>query len=151
MAKKVVTTVRLNMSAGKAAAGPPVGPTLAPYGINLMEFIKAYNEATKDMIGTVVPVDITIYSDRSFTFVLRKPPVSELLKRAANLPEEEKKGKRKRRGSQSPGRVIVGRVTKQQVREIALLKLPDLNTDDLEAAMRTVEGVAKSMGIEVVP
>lgn len=141
MAKKVVATVRLNLPAGKAAAGPPVGPTLAPYGINLMEFIKAYNEATRDMVGTIVPVDVTIYSDRSFTFVLRRPPVSELLKKAAGIEK----------GSSSPNKVKVGKVTKAQIREIAQTKIPDLNTDDLEAAIRIVEGTARSMGIEIVP
>ncbi|MGQ9462348.1 MAG: 50S ribosomal protein L11 [Candidatus Fervidibacter sp.] len=141
MARKVVATVRLNLPAGKAAAGPPVGPTLAPYGINLMEFIKAYNEATRDMIGTIVPVDVTIYSDRSFTFVLRRPPVSELLKKAAGVEK----------GSSSPNKVKVGKVTKAQIREIAQTKMPDLNTEDLEAAIRIVEGTARSMGIEIVP
>lgn len=141
MAKKVVATVRLNLPAGKAAAGPPVGPILAPYGINLMEFIKAYNEATRDMVGTIVPVDVTIYSDRSFTFVLRRPPVSELLKKAAVIEK----------GSSSPNKVKVGKVTKAQIREIAQTKMPDLNTDDLEAAIRIVEGTARSMGIEIVP
>lgn len=141
MAKKVVATVRLNLPAGKAAAGPPVGPTLAPYGINLMEFIKAYNEATREMIGMVVPVDVTIYSDRSFTFVLRRPPVAELLKKAAGVDK----------GSPTPNRTKVGKVTRQQLREIAQMKMPDLNTDDLEAAMRMVEGTARSMGIEIIP
>lgn len=141
MAKKVVATVRLNLPAGKATAGPPVGPTLAPYGINLMEFVKAYNEATREMIGTVVPVDVTIYSDRSFTFVLRRPPVSELLKKAAGIEK----------GSPAPNKIKVGKVTREQIREIALMKMPDLNTDDLEAAMRMVEGTARNMGIEIVP
>ncbi|MFA0732077.1 MAG: hypothetical protein LKKZDAJK_000192 [Candidatus Fervidibacter sp.] len=141
MAKKVVATVRLNLPAGKAAAGPPVGPTLAPFGINLMEFIKAYNEATREMIGMVVPVDVTIYSDRSFTFVLRRPPVAELLKKAAGVEK----------GSSAPNKIKVGKVTRQQIREIAQLKMPDLNTDDLEAAIRMVEGTARSMGIEIVP
>lgn len=141
MAKKVVATVRLNLSAGKAAAGPPVGPTLAPYGINLMEFVKAYNEATREMIGTVVPVDVTIYSDRSFTFVLRRPPVAELLKKAAGIEK----------GSPAPNKVKVGKVTREQIREIALTKMPDLNTNDIEAAMRIVEGTARNMGIEIVP
>lgn len=141
MAKKVVATVRLNLPAGKAAAGPPVGPTLAPYGINLMEFIKAYNEATREMIGMVIPVDVTIYSDRSFTFVLRRPPVSELLKKATGVDK----------GSATPNRTKVGKVTRQQLREIAQMKMPDLNTDDLEAAMRMVEGTARSMGIDIVP
>jgi large subunit ribosomal protein L11 len=141
VAKKVVATVRLNLPGGKAAAGPPVGPALAPFGINLMEFIKAYNEATREMIGTVVPVDVTIYSDRSFTFVLRRPPVAELLKRAAGVEK----------GSSAPNRIKVGKVTRQQIREIAQLKMPDLNTDDLEAAIRIVEGTARSMGIEIVP
>jgi large subunit ribosomal protein L11 len=106
-----------------------------------MEFIKAYNEATREMIGTVVPVDVTIYSDRSFTFVLRRPPVAELLKRAAGVEK----------GSSAPNRIKVGKVTRQQIREIAQLKMPDLNTDDLEAAIRMVEGTARSMGIEIVP
>lgn len=141
MAKKVMATVRLNLPAGKAAAGPPVGPTIAPYGVNIMEFVKAYNEATKEMLGTVVPVDIIIYSDRSFTFVLRRPPVSELLKKAAGVEK----------GSATPGKTKVGKVTRAQVREIAQTKLPDLNTDDIEAAMRIVEGVAHGMGIEIVP
>jgi large subunit ribosomal protein L11 len=141
VAKKVVATVRLNLPAGKAAAGPPVGPTLAPFGINLMEFIKAYNEATREMIGMVVPVDVTIYSDRSFTFVLRRPPVAELLKKAAGVEK----------GSSAPNKIKVGKVTRQQIREIAQLKMPDLNTDDLEAAIRMVEGTARSMGIEIVP
>ena len=141
MAKKVVATVRLNLPAGKAAAGPPVGPTLAPFGINLMEFIKAYNEATREMIGMVVPVDVTIYSDRSFTFVLRRPPVAELLKKAAGVEK----------GSSAPNKIKVGKVNRQQIREIAQLKMPDLNTDDLEAAIRMVEGTARSMGIEIVP
>ncbi len=141
MAKKIVAQVRLNLSAGKAAAAPPVGPTLAPYGINVMEFVRAYNEATKEMVGTVIPVDVTIYGDRSFTFVLRRPPVSELLKKAAGVEK----------GSGSPKTVKVGKVSKAQVREIALTKLPDLNTEDIEAAIRIVEGVARSMGIEVVP
>ncbi len=141
MAKKVVATVRLNLPAGKAAAGPPVGPTLAPYGINLMEFVKAYNEATREMVGTIVPVDVTIYSDRSFTFVLRRPPVSELLKKAAGIEK----------GSPAPNKIKVGKITREQLREIAMTKLPDLNTEDIEAAMRTVEGTARNMGIEIVP
>jgi large subunit ribosomal protein L11 len=106
-----------------------------------MEFIKAYNEATRDMIGTIVPVDVTIYSDRSFNFVLRRPPVSELLKKAAGVEK----------GSPAPNKVKVGKVTKEQIREIAQYKMPDLNTDDLEAAMRIVEGTARNMGIEIVP
>ena len=141
MAKKVVATVRLNLPAGKAAAGPPVGPTLAPFGINLMEFVKSYNEATRDMIGTTVPVDVTIYSDRSFTFVLRRSPVSELLKKAVGIEK----------ASPAPNKVRVGKVTREQIREIAQYKMPDLNTDDLEAAMRIVEGTARNMGIEIVP
>jgi large subunit ribosomal protein L11 len=106
-----------------------------------MEFVKTYNEATKDMIGTIVPVDVTIYSDRSFTFVLRRPPVSELLKKAAGIEK----------GSPAPNKVKVGKVTREQIREIAQYKMPDLNTDDLEAAMRIVEGTARNMGIEIVP
>ncbi|MFA0749792.1 MAG: hypothetical protein SLRJCFUN_000195 [Candidatus Fervidibacter sp.] len=106
-----------------------------------MEFIKAYNEATRDMIGMVVPVDVTIYSDRSFTFVLRRPPVAELLKKAAGVEK----------GSPAPNKIKVGKVTRQQILEIAQLKMPDLNTDDLEAAIRMVEGTARSMGIEIVP
>ncbi|MCS7225003.1 MAG: 50S ribosomal protein L11 [Armatimonadetes bacterium] len=140
MAKKVRAIVRLNLAAGKAAAGPPVGPTLAPHGINVMEFVRAYNEATKEMIGTVIPVDVTIYTDRSFSLTFRRPPVSELLKKAAGVEK----------GSGSPKTNKVGKVSKAQVREIALTKMPDLNTEDIEAAMRIVEGVARSMGIEIV-
>ncbi|HID07892.1 MAG TPA: 50S ribosomal protein L11 [Armatimonadetes bacterium] len=140
MPKKVVATVKLQLEAGKAAPGPPVGPALAPFGIDLMSFIKAYNEQTAAQAGMVIPVEITIYSDRSFTFVCKRPPVAFLLKQAAGVEK----------GSGQPNRIKVGKVTRQQLREIAETKLPDLNTTDIEAAMRIVEGTARSMGIEVV-
>ncbi|MFA4028938.1 MAG: hypothetical protein GDYSWBUE_001504 [Candidatus Fervidibacterota bacterium] len=140
MAKKVVAVVKLQLPAGKAMPGPPVGPTLAPHGIDVMGFVKAFNEQTASQVGTIIPVEVTIYSDRSFTFVCKRPPVSFLLKQAAGIEK----------GSGAPRREIVGKITREQVRQIAEYKLPDLNTNDIEAAMRIVEGTAKSMGIEIV-
>jgi len=140
VAKKVVAVVKLQLPAGKAMPGPPVGPTLAPHGIDVMGFVKAFNEQTASQVGTIIPVEVTIYSDRSFTFVCKRPPVSFLLKQAAGIEK----------GSGAPRREIVGKITREQVRQIAEYKLPDLNTNDIEAAMRIVEGTAKSMGIEIV-
>lgn len=140
MAKKVVAVVKLQLPAGKAMPGPPVGPTLAPHGVDIMTFVKAFNEQTASQVGTIIPVEVTIYSDRSFTFVCKRPPVSFLLKQAANLEK----------GSGTPGRTAVGKITREQIRQIAEYKLPDLNTTDIEAAVRIVEGTARSMGIEVV-
>jgi large subunit ribosomal protein L11 len=138
--KKVVAQVKLQIPAGKATPAPPVGTALGPHGINIMEFCKAYNERTASQVGMIVPVEITIYSDRSFTFVTKTPPASVLLKKAAGLEV----------ASPEPNKKKVGRVTRKQVEEIARLKMPDLNTSSLEAAVRMIEGTARSMGIEVV-
>ncbi|GMU41848.1 MAG: 50S ribosomal protein L11 [Chloroflexota bacterium] len=139
MAKKVRTVVTLQLKAGAANPAPPVGTALGPHGINIMEFCKGYNEQTKAMIG-IIPAKVTVFEDRSFTFVLKTPPASDLLRRAAGVD----------RGSAKNIVSKVGQVTRAQLREIATIKLPDLNTGDLEQAMRTVEGSARSMGIEVV-
>ncbi len=138
--KEVVTTIKLQIPAGQASPAPPVGPALGQHGINIMEFCKQFNEATKDQAGLIIPAVITVYKDRTFSFILKKPPVAILLKRAAGLAK----------GSGEPNKVKVGKVTRNQVREIAEMKMPDLNTDDIEAAMRIVEGTARSMGIEIV-
>jgi len=137
--KEVEAVVKLNIPAGKANPAPPVGPALGQYGIPLMDFCKKYNECTKDMGDVVVPAVITIYKDRSFDFVIKTPPASELLKKAAGVPK----------GSSEPNRTIVGQVTRVQIKEIAEQKMVDLNARDLEAAMRIIEGTAKQMGIEV--
>ncbi len=137
MAKKVRAVVRLQIDAGKATTGPPVGPSLAPHGINLMELIKSYNAATAAQVGTIVPVEVTIYEDRSFSFELKTPPASQLLRKAAGLEK----------GAGEPGRTTVGEVTRDQVREIAEIKMRDLNANDIEAAMKIIEGTARSMGI----
>lgn len=140
MAKKVVGYVKLQIPGGQATPAPPVGPALGQRGINIMEFCKQFNARTQDKMGLILPVIITIYSDKSFTFVVKTPPASVLLKKAAGIEK----------GSSEPKRTKVGKVTRQQIREIAQMKMPDLNTTDLEAAMRIIEGTAKSMGIEVV-
>ncbi len=139
MAKKVTAVVKLQINAGKATAAPPVGSTLGPYGINMMEFIKGYNEKTASMIGTVVPVEITIFEDRSFTFITKTPPAPELIKKAAGLAK----------GAVRPGKEKAGSLTAEQVREIATTKMPDLNAHDIETAMKIIAGTARSMGIEV--
>lgn len=138
--KKVVAIVKLQLPAGKATPAPPVGPALGQHGVNIMEFCKAYNERTAKQAGTIIPVEITIYADRTFTFVTKTPPASVLLKKAVGIET----------ASGEPNKKKVGRVTRQQIREIAELKLPDLNTRDVEAAMRMIEGTARSMGLEVV-
>ncbi len=140
MAKKVVEVLKLQIPAGKANPSPPVGPALGQRGINIMEFCKAFNEKTKDMMGFTIPVEITVYSDRSFTFVTKQPPATDLLKKAAGI----------QKGSSNPLKDKVGKITKAQLREIAEKKLPDLNTDDIEVAMKTIAGSARSMGIEIV-
>jgi large subunit ribosomal protein L11 len=140
MAKKVRAVVKLQIEAGKATTGPPVGPSLAPHGINLMELIKAYNTATASQIGSIVPVEVTIYEDRSFAFELKTPPASQMLRRAAGIEK----------GAGEAGRAAAGQVTRDQVREIARVKMRDLNANDIEAAMKVIEGTARSMGIEVV-
>jgi len=139
MAKKVVTQVKLQISAGQANPSPPVGPALGQHGVNIMEFCKQFNAKTADKSGLVIPVIITIYSDRSFTFILKTPPASILLVKAAGLEK----------GSGEPNRNKVGKVSKEDVRKIAETKMVDLNANDIEAAMRMVEGTARSMGIEI--
>ena len=139
MAKKVRAVVTLQLPAGKANPAPPVGPALGQHGVNIMEFCKAYNAATEAMRGNVIPVEITIYEDRSFTFITKTPPAAELIKKAAGI------GK----GSGVPHRDKVGKLTRDQVREIATTKLPDLNANDVDAAMKIDEGTARSMGVTV--
>lgn len=140
MAKKAIAKIKLQIPAGKATPAPPVGPALGQHGVNIMAFTKEFNERTKDQLGLIIPVEITVYQDRSFTFVTKTPPASVLLLRAAGVEK----------GSGTPNKQKVGRVTRKQVREIAEMKLPDLNASDVEAAMRMIEGTARSMGIEVV-
>jgi large subunit ribosomal protein L11 len=139
MAKKVVAEVKLQIPAGQANPSPPVGPALGQRGVNIMEFCKQFNAQTQAQAGLIIPVVITVYADRSFTFITKTPPASVLLKRAAGIEK----------GSGEPHKKKVGTVTKQQVKEIAQLKVPDLTAGDLEAAIRTVEGTARSMGITV--
>ncbi len=139
MAKKVVGMVKLAITAGKATPAPPVGPALGQHGVNIMGFCKEYNERTKDQAGLIIPVEITVYEDRSFTFITKTPPASVLLKKAANIQS----------GSGEPNRKKVAKVTKAQVKEIAELKMKDLNAASVEAAMRMVEGTARSMGVEI--
>ncbi|ACM92919.1 ribosomal protein L11 [Nautilia profundicola AmH] len=140
MAKKVVEVLKLQIPAGKANPSPPVGPALGQRGINIMEFCKAFNEKTKDMMGFTIPVEITVFSDRSFTFITKQPPATDLLKKAAGI----------QKGSSNPLKDKVGKITKAQLKEVAEKKLPDLNTDDIEQAMKILAGSARSMGIEIV-
>lgn len=140
MAKKVLAQVKLQCPAGQANPAPPVGPALGQHGVNIMEFCKQFNAKTQKQAGLIIPVIITIYADRSFTFVLKTPPAAVLLKKAAKIEK----------GSGIPHKVKVGKVTRAQVEEIAKLKMPDLNCYDLDAAMKIIEGTARNMGIEVV-
>jgi large subunit ribosomal protein L11 len=140
VAKKIRIVLTLQLPAGKATPAPPVGTALGPHGINIVEFTKSYNEKTADKAGQVIPAQITIYEDRSFTFVLKTPPAADMLRKAAGLEK----------GGATAGRTTAGKVTRDQVREIAQVKLADLNANDIDAAMRQVEGTARSMGIEVV-
>lgn len=139
MAKEIKTTLKLQIEAGKANPAPPVGPALGQHGINIAQFCQQFNEATKTMVGDVVPAEITIYTDRSFEFKLKTPPASDMLKKAAKIEK----------GSANPLQNKVGKVTKAQIREIAEKKITDLNAYDIEAAMKIIEGTAKNMGIEV--
>lgn len=140
MAKKLKAIVRLQIQAAKATPAPPIGPSLAPHGINLMAFCKEYNARTQNRAGEIVPVEITIYTDGSFTFVLKTPPAAEMLKKAAGITK----------GSGVPNREKVGKVTRSQVREIAEAKMKDLNAINIEGAMRQIEGTARNMGLEIV-
>ena len=140
MAKKIRTVLTLQLPAGKATPAPPVGTALGPHGINIVEFCKTYNERTAAQSGQVIPAQITIYEDRSFSFILKTPPAADLLRKAAGVEK----------GAMTPKRETVGRVTRDQVREIAGIKMTDLNANDVDAAMRQIEGTARSMGIEVV-
>ncbi len=138
--KKIKTVIRLQIEAGKATPAPPVGTALGPHGLNIMEFCRTYNERTAAQAGTVIPAEITVYEDRTFTFVTKTPPAYDLLKKAAGVDK----------GSAKPNRDKVGTVTRDQVREIAELKMKDLNAFEVEAAMRVIEGTARSMGLVVV-
>lgn len=138
--KKLVTTLKLQLPVGQATPAPPVGTALGPHGVNLMDFVKAYNEATSSQRGQIIPVEISIYEDRTFDFVMKTPPAAALLRQAARIDK----------GSGEPNKEKVGSVTRTQVKEIAEIKMPDLNAIDIEGAMKVVEGTARSMGIVVV-
>jgi large subunit ribosomal protein L11 len=139
MAKKVMTVIKLQIPAGAANPAPPVGPALGQHGVNIMEFCKAFNAQTQAQSGTIIPVEITVFEDRSFTFITKTPPAAVLLREAAGVEK----------GSGEPNRHKVASVSRDKVREIAELKLPDLNANDVDAAVRIIEGTARSMGIEV--
>jgi large subunit ribosomal protein L11 len=139
VAKKISGFIKLQIPAGQANPAPPVGPALGQHGVNIMEFCKAFNARTQEKAGLIIPVVITVYADKSFTFILKTPPASVLLRKAANIEK----------GSMEPNRSKVGKVTPAQVREIAELKMPDLNAADVESAVRMIEGTARAMGIEV--
>ncbi len=140
MAKKVMTQIKLQIKAGVANPAPPVGPALGQHGVNIMEFCNTFNERTKDRIGLVIPVVITVFQDRSFSFITKTPPASVLLKKAAGLES----------GSKEPGKTVVGKISRDKVKEIAEMKMEDLNAGSLEAAMKIIAGTARSMGLEVV-
>jgi len=139
VAKKIAGYIKLQIPAGQANPAPPVGPALGQQGVNIMEFCKTFNARTQDKAGLIIPVVITVYADKSFSFILKTPPASVLLRRAAKLDK----------GSMEPNRSKVGTVNRQQIREIAEMKMPDLNANDVEAAMRMIEGTAFAMGLEV--
>jgi large subunit ribosomal protein L11 len=137
--KEIITKVKLQIKAGQANPAPPIGPALGQHGLNIMEFCKQYNAATKDKGDVIIPVEITIYKDRSFSFVTKTPPAADLLRKAAGIEK----------GSGEPNKVKVGTVSREKVREIAQMKMPDLNANDVEAAMKIIEGTARNMGITV--
>jgi len=137
--KKVAAVLKVHIQAGAATPAPPVGTALGPHGVNIMDFVKAYNAQTESMRGTIIPAEITIYEDRTFTFITKTPPAPELIKKAAGIPK----------GSGVPNKEKVGTITPDQVREIATIKMPDLNANDLDAACKIVEGTARSMGVIV--
>ncbi len=140
MAKKLVAVVKLQLEAGKATPAPPVGPALGQHGINIMGFVKEYNEKTASMAGSVVPAEVSIFSDRSFTVRTLTPPAADMLRKAVSVPK----------GASTPGRATVGTVTQSQLREIAQVKMPDLNARDMDGAVKIIAGTARSMGIKVV-
>ena len=137
--KKVKAIIKLQIPAAKATPAPPVGPALAPHGLNISEFCKSFNDATKNQEGFIIPVEVTVFEDRTYNFKLKQPPASELLKKAAGIEK----------GSGTPNKTKVAKITKAQLKEIAKKKMPDLNCDNIEAAMKIIEGTAKNMGIEV--
>lgn len=139
MAKKIKTYIKLNIPAGAATAAPPVGPALGQHGLPIMDFVKAYNEKTKERTGNILPVVITVYEDRTFSFITKEPPVAEMIKKALG----------KEKGAGKAGKEVAGTLTKDQVKKIAEDKMPDLNANDIEAAMKIVEGTARSMGVKV--
>lgn len=139
MAKKIKTLIKINISGGEATPAPPVGTALGPHGLPIMEFVKAFNERTADQKGTIIPAVITVYEDRTFSFIIKKPPVAEMIKKTMHLDK----------GSQKPGREQAGILTKAQAEQIAQAKMEDLNTDNLEQAVKVVQGTARSMGVKV--
>lgn len=139
MAKKIKTVIKLNIPAGEATAGPPLGPALGQHGLPIMDFVKAFNDKTQDQKGNILPVVINVFEDRTFSFITKQPPAAEMIKKALNLEK----------GSGAPNRDKVGKLSKQQVRQIAENKMPDFNADKVESAEKIVEGVARSMGVEV--
>jgi len=139
MAKKIKTILKLNLQAGKANPAPPVGTALGPHGVNIMDFVNKYNEATKDKMGQVIPAEVTIFEDRTFTFVCKLPPASEMIRQALKL----------KTGSAKPGKDIVGTLTREQIEKIAQEKMQDMNTISLESAIKSITGTARSMGIKV--
>ena len=139
MARKVLTTIKLQVPGAAANPAPPVGPALGQHGVNIMEFCKSFNAQTQDSAGTVIPVEITVYEDRSFTFIMKTPPAAVLIKQAIGLEK----------GSGEPNREKVGRISRDQLRQIAETKMPDLNANDLDQASKIIEGTARSMGVEV--
>tara|TARA_Y100001936_G_scaffold250687_1_gene304162 strand:+ start:1490 stop:1912 length:423 start_codon:yes stop_codon:yes gene_type:complete len=140
VAKKVLTILKLELEAGKASPAPPIGPALGQHGVNIMAFVKEYNERTSSQQGNIIPVELSVYEDRSFTFITKTSPATALLKKAAGISK----------GSSEPNRDKVGKVSKDKVREIAEMKMPDLNAADIEGAIKIVSGTARSMGIEIV-
>lgn len=142
MAKKITALIKLALPAGKATPAPPVGPALGQHGVNIAAFCKEYNARTNDKAGLIIPVEISVYEDRSYTFILKTPPASVLLVNAAKI--------KNKKGSSAPNKIIVGSITKAQLEEIANIKLPDLNTTKLDSAMKIVEGTARNMGISIV-
>jgi large subunit ribosomal protein L11 len=139
MAKKVLTVLKLQLAAGQASAAPPVGPALGQHGVNIMQFVQAYNDATRNQMGTVIPVELTVYDDRSFTFITKTPPAAVLIKAAAGIEK----------GSAEPHRDKVATISKDKVRQIAEQKMKDLTANDIDAAMKIIEGTARSMGVKV--